>query len=229
MTVLLDSRTPTLHRPERLGPDDVSACMDLLDARGAWLHDVRGITDQWPRSMRGAAGGPGGRRTYDRTAELQRAADAWTLWGIREDSPDDRPGRVVACAIVDTHADPDYVDHYPATALDPDTGEAFAEPRTFYVHRMASAVDRAGLGLGSELLRQAARVARERGGVLLRLECSRHNDALRDYYRDRGFVQVADVAVPGRFSGALFQRVIDWERLRFSLSTRGRIEWGLPI
>lgn len=223
MTVLLDTRGAlTVAAPTRLGPDDVEACMDLLDARGVWLHDVAGIADQWPRSMRGAAGGPGG-RTYDRTAELARAAQAWTLWGIR-----DVTGRVVACAVVDEHADPDYVGHYPPTAVDPDTGEAFAEPRAFYVHRMATAVDCAGYGLGAVLLRRAAAVARERGGVFLRLECSRTNEALQGYYRDHGFVQVADVEIEGRFSGALFQRVVDWTRLRFCLSARGRAEWGLP-
>lgn len=208
--------------PARLEHRDVEACMDLLDARGRWLHDTMGITDQWPRSMRGHAGGSGG-RTFDRSAELHRAAERWTLWGIR-----DVTGTVVACAIVDTYGDPDYTAHYPATARCPETGQAFAEPRTFYIHRMATALDCAGYGLGARLLGRAADVARERAGVLLRLECSRANEGLKRYYVRQGFRQVNDVEVAGRFSGALFQRVINSERLRFCLSPRGRAQWGLP-
>lgn len=210
-----------VDEPRRLEHGDVEGCMDLLDQRGAWLHDVKGITDQWPRSMRGAAGGPGD-RTYDRTAELHHAAECWTLWGIR-----DVTGRVVSCAIVDGRADPDYVRHYPPTAIDPETGIAHAEPRTFYVHRMATALDCAGYGLGARLLNKAGDVARERGGVLLRLECSRTNQRLIRYYVGQGFRQVGSVEVPGRFSGALFQRIINEAELRFWLSPRSRVEWGL--
>lgn len=208
--------------PVRLEHADVEACMDLLDARGAWLHDVKGITDQWPRSMRGTAGGSAD-RTFDRAGQLHVAAERWNLWGIREVT-----GRVVACAIVDSYGDPDYIGHYPATATCPETGIAFAEPRTFYVHRMATAPDCAGYGLGSRLLGRAVDVARERAGVLLRLECSRTNEGLKRYYVGQGFRQVNDVQVPKRFSGALFQRVINSERLRFCLSERGRAAWGLP-
>lgn len=211
-----------VDEPTRLEHRDVEQCMDLLDARGEWLHDVKGIADQWPRSMRGAAGGPGS-RTYDRTGELHTAAEHWTLWGIR-----DVTGRVVACAVVDSHGDKDYVDHYPPTAVDPLTGQAFAEPRTFYVHRMATAPDCAGYGLGARLLGKAADNARERGGVLLRLECSRTNEGLKRYYVGQGFRQVGDVIVPNRFSGALFQRVINHTRLAFHLAPRSYGEWGIP-
>lgn len=207
--------------PALLGHDDVEACMDLLDQRGAWLHDVKGITDQWPRSMRQPKGGSAD-RTFDRAGQLRQAVDRWTLWGIREVT-----GRVVACTIVDTYGDSDYIPHYPPTAVCLDTGIAFAEPRTFYVHRMATAVDCGGYGLGSRLLNRAAEVARQNAGVYLRLECSRHNEGLKRYYVEQGFRQVNDVEVPGRFSGALFSKVVDHERLRFNLSTKHRKALGL--
>lgn len=210
-----------VDEPCRLGHDDVEGCMDLLDERGAWLHDVKGIVDQWPRSMRQPQGGSA-ERTFDRAGQLHTAAEHWTLWGIREVT-----GRIVACAIVDGHGDPDYLPHYPATATCPDTGIAFAEPRTFYVHRMATAVDCAGYGLGSRLLSTAEQVARFNAGVYLRLECSRHNEGLKRYYVEQGFRQVNDVHVEGRFSGALFSKVVNTDRLRFNLSTRSRRMMGL--
>lgn len=65
-----------------------------------------------------------------------------------------------------------------------------------------------GTGLGDRLLEWACDQAREQGRRWLRLDCWRENTALQRYYLNRGFEHVRTVVVPGRGSGALFQRPV---------------------
>jgi hypothetical protein len=58
------------------------------------------------------------------------------------------------------------------------------------------------------MLDYAATIAEMRGASVLRLDCSRTNDRLHRYYHDHGFDRVAIVEVPGRKSGALFEKRI---------------------
>ncbi|WP_072686967.1 GNAT family N-acetyltransferase [Rhodococcus marinonascens] len=59
-----------------------------------------------------------------------------------------------------------------------------------YVHGLVIDRSQAGTKLGSQLLEWAAGRARNAGAALLRLDCTEHNMALRDYYARAGFVEV---------------------------------------
>lgn len=62
--------------------------------------------------------------------------------------------------------------------------------------------------LGPRMLDYAATIAEMRGASVLRLDCAKGNDRLQRYYHDHGFNHVATVEVPGRKSGALFEKRI---------------------
>ncbi|WP_328443159.1 GNAT family N-acetyltransferase [Amycolatopsis sp. NBC_00438] len=72
------------------------------------------------------------------------------------------------------------------------------------------AVDRrfAGRGVGTWLLDEAEREAVRRGKVWLRLDAWKTNTRLHAYYLRHGFRPVRIADVPGRGSGALFQRPV---------------------
>lgn len=77
-----------------------------------------------------------------------------------------------------------------------------------YVHRMAVARAKAGMGLGSAMLDWAAARAERCNKAWLRLDAWRTNGGLHVYYKDLGFEMVRNDLVPGRGSGALFQRPV---------------------
>lgn len=75
-----------------------------------------------------------------------------------------------------------------------------------YVHGLM--VDRAaaGRGLGEVLLRWAAERSTAEGAERLRLDCGESNEALRAYYRSRGFTEVGRKEFDhGRFSVTLLE------------------------
>jgi ribosomal protein S18 acetylase RimI-like enzyme len=81
------------------------------------------------------------------------------------------------------------------------------EPDTaLYLYKFMISARYRGSGLGDELLDWACAQAEDRGKKWLRLDCWRENQALQRYYQRRGFENVRTVVVPGRGSGALFQR-----------------------
>ena len=100
--------------------------------------------------------------------------------------------RVVATTILSDDGDTDFW-----------TPQELTEP-AFYVSKVA-AVD-GYPGLGSALLDWCGWQAARRGGELLRLDAWRTNPDLHRYYLTRGFRHVRTVEVPGRNSGALFER-----------------------
>ncbi|AOW93497.1 hypothetical protein BFN03_14835 [Rhodococcus sp. WMMA185] len=59
-----------------------------------------------------------------------------------------------------------------------------------YVHGLVIDRSQSGTKLGSRLLEWAADRARDAGAELLRLDCTEHNTALREYYARAGFVEV---------------------------------------
>lgn len=67
-------------------------------------------------------------------------------------------------------------------------------------------VSRSHRGLGGGLLDWAAAQAAAQGRQWLRLDCWRDNSGLHRYYQRHGFCHVRTMMVPGRDSGALFQR-----------------------
>ncbi|GAA2738653.1 hypothetical protein GCM10010439_73400 [Actinocorallia aurantiaca] len=90
---------------------------------------------------------------------------------------------------------------------DPDFWTADDDPDTaLYLYKFMIGAAHRGTGLGDQLLDWACEQARARGKRWLRLDCWRENTALQRYYLRRGFSHVRTVVVPGRGSGALFQR-----------------------
>lgn len=75
-----------------------------------------------------------------------------------------------------------------------------------YVHGLMVASDRAGEGLGAELLDWAGRFGRRHGRTRLRLDSALTNPALTRYYERLGFIRQGRRQV-----GDLFE-VILWER-----------------
>ena len=80
-----------------------------------------------------------------------------------------------------------------------------------YLHRLASAADVAGSGVGLTLVRFAAQAVIHGSFDLLRLDCEQHNARLRGYYEALGFDHVRDVdgipyqTRPGTRSASLYQ------------------------
>jgi GNAT superfamily N-acetyltransferase len=75
-----------------------------------------------------------------------------------------------------------------------------------YLYKMMVARRHAGTGLGELLLNWAVDKAARHGYPWLRLDTWPNNTGLRAYYKQQGFSHVRTVRVPGRDTGALFQR-----------------------
>ena len=103
-------------------------------------------------------------------------------------------GRVVATITVDDLADDDFWRRTDRVRS------------ALYVHRMVVARSEAGIGLGAALLDWAAERARRKGRARLRLDAWATNDALHQYYKNLEFEMLRNTPVPGRGSGALFER-----------------------
>lgn len=187
----LRSSTPypgTLLHPlalRRAEPTDLPGVLSLLADTAEWLHGL-GIR-QWPR------GGFGPER-------IEPLIDERVLYVLDDElsylDPDVEP-RPVASIAVDGNADPEF--WTPADA----PGDAL------YVHKLAVARPWAGQGLGDALLDWAGGMTYASGRSWLRLDCSKDNPGLQNYYRRRGFHHLRTVNLAHRASGALFQRPAD--------------------
>ncbi|MFI6451032.1 GNAT family N-acetyltransferase [Streptosporangium amethystogenes] len=104
---------------------------------------------------------------------------------------EDGPAATLA---LDAHADPEF------WAPGDDPGSAL------YVHKLAVARAHAGRGLGEALLDWAGLRVLALGRRWLRLDCSKDNSRLQDYYRGQRFAHLRTVDLSHRASGALFQR-----------------------
>lgn len=104
---------------------------------------------------------------------------------------DDEPAATIT---LDTWADPEFWDHPPD-----DAG---------YVHRMAVRRKYAGHSLGQTLLDWAGEHVAATGRRWLRLDCNKDNRQLQNYYLQLGFRHVADIDLPHRKSGSLFERPV---------------------
>jgi GNAT superfamily N-acetyltransferase len=79
------------------------------------------------------------------------------------------------------------------------------EPQT-YIGRLLVAGDGRGQGYGAAVVEAVADEARQHGDKWLRVNCWSTNTRLHAYYKALGFRHVRTVDVPGRMSGALFER-----------------------
>jgi GNAT superfamily N-acetyltransferase len=85
------------------------------------------------------------------------------------------------------------------------TPEELAESQT-YISRFFVVEHKKGYG--STLLEAVANQARQEGKRWIRLNCWSTNTKLHQYYIEHGFTHVRTCNIPGRMSGALFQREI---------------------
>lgn len=116
------------------------------------------------------------------TAATIAAGETWLLV--------DDAGAAVGTITMSTRADQDFwTDHVPA----------------LYLSKIATAVDRAGEGLGELLVHAAYLYGMAHRMSLLRWDVWRTNTALQDYYRRIGGDLVDVAEVEGRNSGALFE------------------------
>jgi len=103
-----------------------------------------------------------------------------------------------------------------------------SEPQT-YIGRLLVASGEHGHGYGAAVVEAVASAAREHGDKWLRLNCWSTNTRLHDYYRALDFQHVRTVDVPGRMSGALFERDLDNPRRNQFLDDQPDIRFGGPI
>jgi ribosomal protein S18 acetylase RimI-like enzyme len=75
-----------------------------------------------------------------------------------------------------------------------------------YLYKLMVARRYAGRGLGASVIEWAIDRAAHSGYPWLRLDVWPSNPGLQDYYRRNGFAHVRTVNVPGRDTGALYQR-----------------------
>ncbi|MER7505429.1 GNAT family N-acetyltransferase [Nonomuraea pusilla] len=179
--------TTTLLHPLALRaaePADLPGVLSLLADTAEWLYS-RGVR-QWPR------GGFGPER-------IEPLIEERVLFLLEDelrylDRGDQAP---VATIALDRNADPEFWTRAdrPESAL--------------YVHKLAVARPWSGSGLGDALLDWAGGTAHAAGLPWLRLDCSKDNPRLQEYYRSRGFRHVRTVDLPHRASGALFERHAD--------------------
>jgi len=81
--------------------------------------------------------------------------------------------------------------------------------RAVYVHRLITARNYAGLGLGEELIDWAGlRGRRKHRAKWIRIDVWTSNEALHGYYLKRGFEPCGNCADPTYPSGALFQKPV---------------------
>jgi GNAT superfamily N-acetyltransferase len=114
---------------------------------------------------------------------------------VLNDGNDPVPAATVA---VDDYADPEF------------WGPADRCDTALYVHKLAVSRAYSGQGLGDVLLDWAGRRALSEGRSWVRLDCSKDNARLQNFYRKLGFHHVRTVDLPHRASGALFERPAKW-------------------
>jgi GNAT superfamily N-acetyltransferase len=160
---------------------DVDLIMRWRRERVAWLAD-RG-EDQWSIPLPRSA--------------IAATVSAGQTWLIRDDHEPVATLTLTAYMDVDDLWKPDrdpealwYPEDDPADAL--------------YVAKMMLPLDRAGAGLGPEMLDWASGRAYDAGLTWLRLDAWTANPRLHGYYLGQGFRHVHTVAT--RVSGACFQR-----------------------
>ncbi|MFC5833265.1 GNAT family N-acetyltransferase [Nonomuraea insulae] len=92
------------------------------------------------------------------------------------------------------------------TRPDLDFWDSDVDGPALYLYKLLLARDRAGEGLGADIVNWSVDQAAQRGLPWLRLDVWKTNHGLQRYYLEQGFEHVRTVEVPGRDSGACFQR-----------------------
>lgn len=165
---------------EIVDPSAIEDVLCVLDAAARWLNE-RGI-EQWPVSFMDNNGW--------RVDALTREAERGNVFLSRFN------GHPIATVTLTDWADPHFAQVWPDGPGD-----------ALYLMRLASTQTARNLGLhmGAMLIDYAKYLCSHRGLSKVRLDCSKTNTVLQNYYRDHGFRHVATVDRADRKSGALFE------------------------
>jgi GNAT superfamily N-acetyltransferase len=164
--------------------ENFDTILGLIDEAAAWLRtkDTNQWATPWPdRAARDARvmRGLAGRKT-------------WIVWD----------GEVAAATVTLTPRLNPKVWSRPACTCD-------LSKRAVYAHRLITARNYAGWGLGEQLIDWAGRRARRNyGAEWVRIDVWTGNTALHEYYMKRGFRQCGFCPDPSYPSGALFQKPV---------------------
>jgi hypothetical protein len=169
-----------IERVEPRFDPELESVRAVLDSAARRLA-AAGI-EQWPMSFTE----DGGRRMV----ALREFAERGEVYLMRY------YGQPAATVTLSRWADPDFASGWPQCH------------DALYLYRLAASdlTRRTDLRFGTWIVQQFAPYqAYQLGRRYVRLDCSRTNTALHDYYLARGFERIGTVEVPGRKSGALFQ------------------------
>jgi GNAT superfamily N-acetyltransferase len=164
---------------------DLNEVRWLVHQAADWLTESKG-TDQWARPW------PSREARDRRLLAGLRHGRTWIVWD----------GHVPAATVTITTR--------PNTAVwsQPADGCNLSE-RAVYAHRLVTARNYAGRGLGAELIDWAGmRGWRLYGARWIRIDVWTSNTALHNYYEARGFKRCGRCADPEYPSGALFQKPV---------------------
>lgn len=169
----------------RATPGDLNEVRSLVRQAADWLTRSKD-TDQW------AIPWPSREARDQRLLAGLRHGRTWIVWD------DDVPAATVTIAAKPNTA----VWSRPADGCN-------LSDRAVYAHRLITARNYAGQGLGAELIDWAGvRGWRLYGASWIRIDVWSSNTALHDYYEKRGFRRCGSCANPQYPSGALFQKPV---------------------
>jgi GNAT superfamily N-acetyltransferase len=165
-------------------PEHLNIILGLIDEAAAWLR-LKGL-DQWAQPW------PDRERRDARVRKGLEGGKTWIVWD--KDSP-------AATVTLAAQHNPE-VWSRPACRCDLD------EPAV-YAHRLITARDYAGWGLGAELIDWAGLCSRrDYDAKWIRIDVWTSNTALHGYYKKRGFEPCGTCADEKYPSGALFQKPV---------------------
>jgi GNAT superfamily N-acetyltransferase len=171
-------------RIARATAENLDDVRKLADEASRWLATKD--TDQWQAAW------PDETARDERVRQGLERGETWLVWD----------GDIAAASVsITTRHDP-AVWSTTGCTCDP------SEPAV-YVHRLITARDYAGRGLGAELVDWAGlRARRDYGARWIRIDVWTTNKALHDYYLDTGFEACGFCPDPDYPSGALFQKPV---------------------
>lgn len=163
-------------------PRNLQAVLSLIDEASAWLRGKN--TDQW------ASPWPSEKRRNKRIHRGLKKKQTWIVWH----------GTTPAATI--TIAERSIKKVWSGAECD-------ASARAVYVHRLVTARNYAGWGLGERLVDWAGQRSRVlTGAQWIRIDVWTTNTALHQYYMKQGFQPCGRCLDPAYPSGALFQKPV---------------------
>lgn len=164
--------------------EDFDTVLGLVDDAAAWLRTKN--TDQW------AAPWPDRAARDARVMRGLAGRKTWIVWD----------GEAAAATVTLTPRLNPKVWSRPACTCD-------LSKRAVYAHRLITARNYAGWGLGGQLIDWAGQRARRHyGAEWIRIDVWTGNTALHEYYMRRGFRPCGFCPDPAYPSGALFQKSV---------------------